>query len=74
MKRMVLLILALLLMMDLADDGCLGKPKIVPAPSPAKTSITSSIHLGSNHIDFWLELPSTDWRGSPRHGDILSSK
>jgi hypothetical protein len=68
MKRMVLLILALLLLMDLAEDGCLGKAKVyLPHPS-AKTTVTSSHHPGSVKTYFRHELASTDLPGSPRHG------
>ena len=69
MRRMVLLILALLLMFDLAEDGCLGKAKFdLPYPS-AKTSVTSPHHFDSGQVDFLHELASADLGGSPRHAD-----
>jgi hypothetical protein len=69
MKRVVLLILVLLLMADLAEDGYLGKPMFLPPHSSAKTSVTSSHHLDSNDIDFCLKIAAKDWPGTPRHGD-----
>jgi hypothetical protein len=70
MKRMVLLILVLILMIDLAEDGCLGKVTVyLPHPS-AKTSVTSSHnHPDSGQTDFRHELASLNLPGSPRHGD-----
>ena len=69
MRRTVLLILALLLMFDLAEDGCLGKAKFdLPHPS-AKTSVTSSHHFDSGQVDFRHELASADLPGIPRHAD-----
>jgi hypothetical protein len=68
MKRLVLLILVFLLMVDLAEDGCLGKaPPYLPCPT-AKTSATSSHnHPGSGQTDFRYEPTSTDLSGSPRY-------
>jgi hypothetical protein len=70
MKRMVLLILVLLLMVDLAEDGCLGKATpYLPCPS-AKTSVASSHnHPGSGQTDFRHEPTSTDLSGSLRYGN-----
>ncbi len=52
MKRSVLLILVLLLLMDLVEDGCLGKATVyLPSPS-AKTSVTSHDCPGSGPSDF----------------------
>jgi hypothetical protein len=61
MKRMVLLILVLLLMVDLAEDGFLGNAKVyLPGPS-AETSVTSSHnHPGLNQADSRYELVSPD--------------
>jgi hypothetical protein len=42
MKRMVLLILVLLLLLDLAEDGNLGKFTVYLPHPPAKISVTSS--------------------------------
>ncbi|OGP72529.1 MAG: hypothetical protein A2Y80_09850 [Deltaproteobacteria bacterium RBG_13_58_19] len=70
MKRMVLLILVLLLLMDVAEDGCLGKAKVyLPHPS-AKTTFTSSHnHPDFAQIDFRHKLAFTDLPGSRCHGN-----
>jgi hypothetical protein len=57
MKRMVLLILVLLLTTDLADDGCLGKPKFVSPGSPVKSLEVSYKHYGSEAPDCHHEIP-----------------
>jgi hypothetical protein len=67
MKRIVLLILVLLLMVDLAEDGCLGKATpYLPSPS-SKTSVTSSHNRPvSDRTDFRCELAFTGlWRSLP---------
>jgi hypothetical protein len=58
MKRVVLLILALLLLSDLAEDGCLGKATFVAPQSDAETSFTSSLHNCSGKVDSRCTLPS----------------
>jgi hypothetical protein len=69
MKRLVLLILVFLLMLDFAEDGCLGKATFdLPHPS-AKTSVISSSHPVSGQTDCQHELASLDLPGSLRHGD-----
>jgi hypothetical protein len=70
MERMVLLILALLLILDLAEDGCLGKVKVyLPHPS-TNTSVTSSHHHpDSAKTDIGPELALKDWPGIPRPGN-----
>jgi hypothetical protein len=69
MKRVVLLIMVLFLLVDLAEDGCLGKANFyLPKPS-AKTSISSCPHSGSGHTDFLYEFASTDLLESFRHSD-----
>jgi hypothetical protein len=66
-KRLVLAILALLLLVDLAEDGCLGKATVyLPCPS-AKTTVTSSHHPCSAKIDLRLQLASPDLPESPQH-------
>jgi hypothetical protein len=74
MKRMILLILALLLIMDLAEDGYLGKVKFcLPHPS-AKTSINSSNdHPGSGQTEFHPELASPDFPGPPNTVNVRPS-
>jgi predicted small lipoprotein YifL len=70
MKRMLLLILVLLLMIDLAEDGCLGKASAyLPCPS-AKTTVKSSHqHPGSGQGDFGHELSTTNVSVRPCHGE-----
>jgi hypothetical protein len=65
MKRMVLLILVLLLVVDMAEDGFLGKVKVyLPHPS-AKTSVNSSHHHPApGQTPFRHELVFTDLLGS----------
>lgn len=58
MKRVVLLILALLLLSDLAEDGCLGKATFVAPQSSAKTSLTSPLHDCPGKVDSPYTLPS----------------
>ncbi len=70
MKRFVLLILVLLLMFDLAEDGCLGKAKFNLPDPPAKIGDTSTDLSDSGQTDFRHGLASADLPGSPRHGDI----
>jgi hypothetical protein len=69
MKRMVLLILVLLLMVDLAEDGYLGKATpCLPRPI-AKTSVTSSHNQpGSGHSIFRHELSPTELYRTLRYG------
>jgi hypothetical protein len=58
MKRVVLLLLVLLLMIDLGEDGCLGKATFVAPQSTAKTSFTSPLHDSSGKVDSPYTLPS----------------
>ncbi len=69
MKRLLLFILVLLLMIDLAEDGCLGKVKVNLSGLSAKICDTSSDHPDSGQTDFRLELASADLPGTPRLGD-----
>jgi hypothetical protein len=68
MKRVVFLILVLLLFVDLAEDGYLGKVNFYLFNRSAKTSVSSCPHPGSGQTDFWHEPTSPDLPGSPRHG------
>jgi hypothetical protein len=70
MKRVGLLILVLLLLVDSAENGYLGKVTVcLPYPS-AKTSVTSSSdYPGSGQSDSGHELASPNLPGNPRHGD-----
>jgi hypothetical protein len=58
MKRVVLLILVLLLVIDLGEDGCLGKATFVSPDSAAKTSLTSALDDCSGKVDSPYTLPS----------------
>jgi hypothetical protein len=56
MKRAVGFILALLLL-DLAEDGCLGKAHFVAPQSSAQTSLLAPLHHCSGKIEFPSTLP-----------------
>jgi hypothetical protein len=57
MKRMIMLICALVLVLDLTDDGRLGKATSVVPHSPVKSLEVSSDHYGSVQPDCHNELP-----------------
>jgi hypothetical protein len=65
MKRGILLIVMLLLLLDLAEDGCFGKVQFVPPSFATKTSLRSLQHYSSGKIDSSPALPSPNWRGMP---------
>jgi hypothetical protein len=72
MKRMVMFICVLFLMLDMADDGCLGKAKFVNPPSPVKSLKVSCKHYGSGEPDCHheilranLQLPFPQFHSSP---------
>jgi hypothetical protein len=72
MKRLVLLILAMLLLVDMAEDGYLGKVKFCLPNPPAKTTITSSHHnpcSGQSFSQHELALPKLP--GSLPYGEAL---
>ena len=71
MKRVILLIFALLLMFDLADDGCFGKASYIPPLSSAKASVTSPYHSGSGNLDSRHVLALPDLRGPSSQGRWL---
>jgi hypothetical protein len=59
MKRMLISICVLFLMLDLANDGSLGKAKFVNPPSPVKSLEVFSHYYGSEAPDCYQEiLPS----------------
>jgi hypothetical protein len=58
MKRVVLLILVLLLVIDLGEDGCLGKATFTAPASAAKTSLISPLLNCSGKVDSPYPLPS----------------
>ena len=55
-KRTVFLICALFLLLDLADDGHLGKAKFVPPDSPVNSLKTSSEYAKSSKGDSQTDL------------------
>jgi hypothetical protein len=58
MKRILLILCALLLLADLADDGFLGKPPLLGPRSPARTSFASlTDNSGTIAPHVWLPLP-----------------
>jgi hypothetical protein len=61
MKRVVLLILVILMLIDLGEDGCLGKAKFVPPQSFAETSLTSPLLDCSGKVDSHYKLPPGCW-------------
>jgi hypothetical protein len=64
MKRAIPLIIALLLIFDLADDGCLGKAKFVAPQHAAQYSVASSSH-NSGKADSQIALPPEHLRDNP---------
>jgi hypothetical protein len=73
MKRLVLFILVLILLVDFAEDGYLGKVKTCLPNQSAKTSVTSSHHYpGSGPSDFQHELGSPNLKGTSAHGEARS--
>jgi hypothetical protein len=70
MKRLVLFILVLILLVDVAEDGALGKVKFCLPNHSAKTFVTSSHHLpGSGQTDSRHELSLADVPRSPLPGN-----
>jgi hypothetical protein len=74
MKRAFLLIFALLLMIDLAEDGCLGKASFIPPHSSAKASVTSPYPHGSGNPDspHVLALPDLQGPCSPGRSRLVT--
>ena len=58
MKRVVMLILALLLVFNLAEDGCLSKATFVAPHSSAKTSLISPLFECSGKVNSRYTQPS----------------
>jgi hypothetical protein len=61
MKRGILLIVMLLLLVDLAEDGCLGKVKFGPLQAAVSTSFSNFHHYPTGQLDSTHSLPSPDW-------------
>jgi hypothetical protein len=72
MKRFAMLILALALLLDLAEDGYLGKVTLWLFHPSAKNSITSChSNSGPGQTDFQYGPASPDVQKSGRQGDAL---
>jgi hypothetical protein len=56
MRRLIFLLCAVVLLLDLADDGCLGKVKLVAPTHTASYFVASSAH-GSGKVDSQVDLP-----------------
>jgi hypothetical protein len=67
MKRGIVLIVMLLLLFDLAEDGYLGNVKSGPLQAAVSTSVSNAHHYPSRQVDSPSSLPSPDLR------DIFSS-
>ena len=65
MKRLVLLLLAVLLVLDLSHDGCLGKVKCISPHSSVKVSGFSTRYFPAGKLDYPHELKRADWPGPP---------
>jgi hypothetical protein len=61
MKRGIVLIIVLLCLVDLAQDGCLGSFKFVPLQATISTSLSSKHHYPSRQADLPHLLVSHDW-------------
>ena len=68
MKRLVLLLFALVLVIDLADDGCLAKARFVSPHASVKVSVASSHHGGAGKLDAPGALQPAEGRGPPGQG------
>jgi hypothetical protein len=64
-KHTLLLILAMVLMLDLAEDGCFGQAKVDFPVALTKTSVTTSHHAGSGKVDSLHESPPANLCDSP---------
>jgi hypothetical protein len=71
MKRFILIIVVLLLIFDLADDGCLGKAIYIPPHSSAKASFVSPHPENSGNLDSWNGLALSSLQGPPSRSRSL---
>jgi hypothetical protein len=62
MKRGFLLILLVVLLVDLSQDGCLGEVSFGPQQVAVSTSLRDFNHPPSGQEDSSPSLPSADWR------------
>jgi hypothetical protein len=67
MRRFLMLIFVLLLLVDLADDGFLGKARFVSPVSPLSGSVASSHQYAAEQVDSWCELPLRNSPGIFNH-------
>jgi hypothetical protein len=64
-KRTILVICALVLLLDLADDGHLGNVKFVAPDSPVESLKTSCECHKSGQVESLGELPRANFLGIP---------
>jgi hypothetical protein len=64
-KRTLLLILALLLMLDFAEDGFLGRATFELSHASTKPSARTPHHNGSAQVDFLYEYPPANLCAPP---------
>jgi hypothetical protein len=62
MKRGILLILMLVLLVDLAEDGYLGSVEFGPLQAAVSTSFSNFHYQSSRQVVSSRSLPSPDWR------------
>jgi hypothetical protein len=65
MRQAFLLIFVMVLLIDLGQDGCLGKAVLVPPDFSANTSLASPAPGDAGKIDSHSTLPSPDAREMP---------
>jgi hypothetical protein len=63
MKRGIVLIVLLLLLIDMGQDGCLGKAPLVPCDFSAHTSLTSPPQYEAGKVDSHHKLSLANSRG-----------
>ncbi len=57
LRRLIFLLCAVVLLLDLADDGCLGEAKLAGPPSQAAKYFFSSSSQDSGQVDSSAGLP-----------------
>ena len=62
MKRGILLILMMILLVDLAEDGYLGNVKVGPLHTIVSTFLGNSPHYHFRQVESSHSLPSPDFR------------
>jgi hypothetical protein len=63
MQRVIVLMVMLLLLIDLGQDGCLGKAVLVPPDGSAGSSLTSSPQYEAGKADSHHKLSLANSRG-----------